>query len=112
MGCHLSAFVIGACLNASDPKQVEKSARREKLRRERELRDVSVILSTREGRRYLWELLAQCRVFQTIWEPSARIHFLEGQRNIGLKVLADINDADPTAYVTMLSESKKEVSDE
>lgn len=95
-------------MNASDPKQVEASDKRAKRRREQELRDFKAIIGTREGRRYVWGLLCLCHVFESSWEASAKIHFNEGERNIGLKLLKDINDGAPAAYQLMLAEAAED----
>lgn len=95
-------------MNAADPKQVKNSKERAELLREQELRDFGVIVSTREGRRYVWNLLKRCHIFTTSWEPSAKIHFNEGERNVGLRILTDINEANPAAYAVMQSEAKKD----
>lgn len=94
--------------NAGDPAQVAEGTRREKELRERELKDLRAILDMPEGRRFVWRLLEHCKVFQSIWHPSALIHFNEGARNVGLFVLNDIEEANPDALLVMRREARNE----
>lgn len=61
-------------------------------RRERHKQDLFTLLSTVEGRRFLIDLLDECRVFRDNWTPSAEIHRFEGMRHIGLTILRDIEE--------------------
>lgn len=93
--------------NAADESQVKGAEQKMKSARERELADMRFILSTAQGRRVIWRYLEACGVFQISFNHSGAItSFNEGMRNIGLKLLTDINDAAPEAYVTMLKEKE------
>lgn len=94
--------------NAANAEQVKKAGKKVTRTRDTELEDVRFILSSKQGRRFYWNLLASCRVFQLSYTGSADTNFNEGMRNVGIKYLADMNDAKPEAYVTMLNESKEE----
>jgi hypothetical protein len=93
--------------NVADKSQVKQAEYKQKRMRDIELDDVRHVLSTPNGRRYMWRYLAECGVFQTSFDGSSRTYFREGERNIGLKILADINEAQPEAYVTMLKEAQE-----
>ena len=93
--------------NASDPAQVKEAAQKVKYGREQELNDVRTILATREGLRFMWRYLTECGIFKTSMTGSSQTFFLEGRRDVGLRLLADVNEADPEAYFRMLSEDKK-----
>ncbi len=92
--------------NAADRSQVKQAEYKQKRSRENELDDVRHVLSTPNGRRFFWRYLSECGVFKTSFDGSSRTYFNEGERNVGLKLMADVNDADPEAYVTMLLESR------
>ncbi len=94
-----------AAYDASDEGQVEAARRKADQIREGELADLRAVLATRQGRRLVWRYLTRCGVFKTSMTGSSQTFFLEGQRNVGLWLLADINAADPAAYVQMLAES-------
>ena len=68
--------------------------------------DLKFLLSTQHGRRYLHELLDYCGLYRTSMAGSSETFFREGMRSTGLKILADITEADPEAYLKMMSETK------
>ena len=94
--------------NAADPEQVRKAKQKVESLNDRRLNDVREVLNNKRGRRFIWELLEFCGVFKTSLADEHVIFYNEGQRNVGLKLLADINEAAPEAYIVMLNESKQE----
>lgn len=94
--------------NASDSQQVKNAKRSEESKRNQELNDVEFVLSTPQGRRFLWRLLGVCHVFKTSFTGNSTTFFNEGKRDIGLRLLADINEASPNSYLKMMQEAKKE----
>ena len=99
-------------MNASDKPQVERAGRKQKNRREQELADIRAMLELREGRRFIWSRLEKCKVFASIWDPSAKIHFLEGRRDVGLQLMADVAEADETAFLVMMTEEQQQKKQE
>lgn len=93
--------------NAADGQQVKDADRKIRYGRKQELSDVRNILENDYGRRFVWRYLGMCRVFESSWAPSAAIHFYEGQRDIGLKILADVTEADDEALIRMMREAKE-----
>ena len=57
------------------------------------------------GREFIWGLLGECGLFRTSWHPSALIHFNEGRRDVGLKVMNEITTRCPDAYLLMQREA-------
>ena len=92
--------------NAADPGQVKRSKQRQETLRDRELNDLRYVLNDRRGRRFLWRLLGNCKVFCTIWEPSAKIHYNSGMQDVGHFLQAEITEASEEAYFCMMKESK------
>lgn len=92
----------------ADPRQVKRARRREtRLRRQRE-QDLRGICSTVSGRRWLWTLLGDAGLFMTSFDRDALgMAFKEGQRSLGLRVLAELNDLNPELYHTMALEAAK-----
>lgn len=91
--------------NAASKKQVETADMKERSARERELNDMRVVLSTVEGRRWLWRLLGKCKTFESIYESSARIHYNSGQQDIGFRIIQEIDVADPEMFFKMRNEN-------
>ena len=94
--------------NAASEKQVKKAVDKEITQRETELNDLRTVLSTPHGRRLVWRLLEKCRVFETIWESSAKIHYNSGQQDIGHFLMAEVVHADDQSLLEMMKENKKE----
>ena len=93
--------------NASDRGQVQTGKKKEKFERLQELEDIKRILATDYGRRFLWRLLKWTRVFESIWDQSSRIHYNAGVQDVGHFLTAEIVEANPSAYLTMMTESSK-----
>lgn len=94
--------------NAADPEQVQKAKEKSESFNDRRLNDVREVLNTVRGRRFFWRYLEICGVFKTSNADASQIFFNEGMRNIGLQLLADVNEASPEAYLLMLRESQEE----
>ena len=94
--------------DAGDPDHVQREKRRlGRLAKARKDFIAQSLMGTRAGRAYIWELLTFCHVFRTsivAGDPYAT-HVQEGERNVGLKLLADINRDAPEAYRTMVEEA-------
>lgn len=98
---------MAAPQNIADEAQVKDGAKKGKYRRDRELDDVKKILETDHGRRFMWRYLGLAGVFQTSFTGNSTTFFNEGKRDIGLKMLADVTEAKPDAYIQMANEAKK-----
>lgn len=94
--------------NAAEESQVKDRKRKDERLRDIELADMKKMMSTREGRRFVWRLLDRAGVFRTSFTGNSTTFFNEGQRNIGLIVLADVMAAAADQYVVMMNESKED----
>jgi hypothetical protein len=66
-------------------------------------------MSEPEGRGYLHDFLAGTHVYATSFSPNAlTMAFAEGQRSVGLTLGADMEEANPEAYLLMLKERRDE----
>lgn len=92
--------------DAADKKQIKSAEQKEKIMRDRELSDIAMVASTIEGRRFLWRVLEKCRVFETIWENSARIHYNAGQQDLGHFVMAEIVETKKEILFQMMTENQ------
>lgn len=92
---------------AADPAKVKKQESKANYLRRRELDDLFTVLSSAQGRRVIWRYLEFCGVFKTSFTGNSETFYREGQRNVGLKLLAEVNECDSSAYTKMLEESKK-----
>ena len=95
-----------AVANAADRSQVANAARKDQDRALRFDRDLKAVLGTREGRNVLWHYLGECKVFESIWHPSALIHAQAGRQDVGHMILKDINDTDQDSFFLMMKEAR------
>jgi len=92
-----------------DNKLNETREEREKRKQERFMSDTRLLLSTKEGRRWLVAIIGQCKTLRENLSIDSNIAFIEkGQRSIGLWVLTTILEAKPEAYTQMLQETAAE----
>ena len=95
---------MSAVHNAADSRQIRDA---EKLHKRRRLDDLAAwrnVVKSSDGRRVLLNILEECNVFVSLWEPSAAIHRNEGTRIAGLRILEHIAEADVQALPAMLAE--------
>lgn len=98
-----------AVKNAADAGQVKHAGRKDRDRRQREMDDLRAVLATPFGRRFVWRLLSHCKVFESIWHPSALIHANAGRQDVGHYLMAEIVEANEDMLLMMMTEARIEV---
>lgn len=75
--------------------------------RQQEIDDILTVLSTRQGRRYLWRIMGEAGVFRMSFIAGAAdaTAFNEGKRNLGASILTEIMDHAPKLFLTMQQEA-------
>lgn len=92
--------------DSSDPEQVEKAQEAAKLREAEMDKAVALLLDQPFGRAWLWRELEMAGIFRSTFSSDAmQLAFLEGQRNRGLWLLAQVTRINPEAYVLMMREA-------
>lgn len=94
--------------NAADEAQVAKAAQKMKELESQDFDDLRHVLSSRQGRRFYWKLMGYCGVFKSSMTGNSQTFFNEGMRKVGLKLLSDLNLAEPEAYLKMVTEERDE----
>jgi hypothetical protein len=80
-------------------------ATREKLARDTEGSDLKWLMGSKRGRRIVWRSLDRAGVFRLSFNTNAmQMAFAEGNRNEGLRTLAQIHALCPELYPTMVKE--------
>lgn len=69
--------------------------------------DVEFMLRNSQSRRFLWWILQGCGIYGISYDGKDASAFAEGQRNVGLKIIADISKVAPTAYPELLLEQAR-----
>ena len=73
-------------------------------KRSLELLDLQAVMAMPQGKRFLRRLLGMTRVFHISYDPSnaGTTIFNEGRRDIGLKLMADMSEADSVEYMKIV----------
>lgn len=93
--------------NAADSKDVKQAKAREKVRDQEGAADMRLIMAQPYGRRFVWSLLEFAGVFRTSFTGNSATFYNEGMRNVGLMVMAKINETCPEKYLLMLQEQRE-----
>ena len=70
----------------------------DRLLEERCREDLERVLLLPEGRRCLWYLMDRSHVFRSSFTGNSETFFREGERNVGLFILAGILDVSPECF--------------
>ena len=82
-----------------------KSKSDEKREEQERLNDIIAVMSEPAGRRYVWRLLEEARVYQSSYaHETNQTFFREGQRNVGLSIFTELLQASPELFLTMQKE--------
>lgn len=93
--------------NAADPAQVKLAGRKQKETAVLNRAALVAVMSTPEGRRFLWNLLELTGPDRTVYDHSgSTMYFNEGRRNVGLEVKALMLEADEQLYQQMEREMR------
>ena len=95
--------------NPSDAGSVKEMERKDKDRTRIQREELMALLGNGAFRKFLWRYLASCGVFRSSFSSNALVMARdEGERNVGLKILAEINEVHPESYLVMQEESRME----
>jgi len=96
--------------NAGSSADVGQRTKGVKLRKLQQSEDLRSVLDSYKGRAVLWRLLEQCGVYRLSYSGEAlESAFKEGNRQIGLWLLSEIQSVVPGAYLKMQQEAMKRV---
>lgn len=91
---------------AADPRKVEEKKKRSEQREQRRVNGLRLALQQADTRLWLWELLGFCGISRSSFTGNSTTFFNEGQRNVGLRIQADLTKHFPKEYVEMLKEGE------
>lgn len=73
-----------------------------------EQKQLQEIMAFRRGRAFVYRILEQCGIYRTSFASDAMaMAFREGERNVGLRLLAEVTEVSPEKYYTMLKEARE-----
>lgn len=69
---------------------------------------IAFVLDDKNGRKAMWDLLSHCGVFSASFDQSmTRMSFMEGRRDVGIWLLAQLENDHPGAYALMSQEHQE-----
>ena len=74
-----------------------------------EIEQVVSVMRTENGRKLMHRFIKMSGQFRASYNPNAPandIYFREGERNMGLMIIAELNDCAPDLYSKMMEESR------
>lgn len=94
--------------NAAERKDVRAAEKADRLVALQRQEIMASIMSLPASRAWMWDILVSCHVFAPTFALNPySTAFAEGERNIGLRLLADIMSACPDQYVQMTREANE-----
>lgn len=75
-------------------RQRDESEIQQNLRRMQELQDIEHVMSSEQGRRFMWRMLSLAGVFRSSMTGNSQTFFNEGMRVIGTTLMGDIAEAE------------------
>ena len=97
--------------DTADPAAVNAARKKDARKRRERLDVVAGLMDLKQGRAWMYGWMEACHIFQTSFlagQPDATA-FKEGERNIGLRILADVMAAAPEKYIVMMDEARANV---
>lgn len=92
--------------NAADKQQVKNAAENEKNVAERDLEDIRRVMSTPYGRRVIWRVLTECKVFGTVLHPSGSMtYYNSGRQDLGHWLMGEIVEAGEELLFNVMKEN-------
>lgn len=91
--------------NVGDEQEVQSRTDKIKHTRDTELVELRRILADKGGRNFIYRLLNYCGLYKDDRGlESSRLHERAGERGIANWVLAEVFEADPNSYASLIAE--------
>lgn len=94
--------------NAGDPAAVRKQQDKQRESERRRIKGLQLIVEDPDARAWLWDLLEFCGIARVSFTGNSETFFLEGGRNVGLRIQADLTAHFPESYISMMRENKND----
>jgi hypothetical protein len=94
--------------NAADRKAIRAKEKQAAITEASRQSVLHTVMSTVEGRTFIWDFLGSCHVFSTTFTGDALTSaFAEGERNVGQRLLSDIMAVCPDQYIQAMREANE-----
>tara|TARA_R110000868_G_scaffold317394_1_gene578215 strand:+ start:1371 stop:1670 length:300 start_codon:yes stop_codon:yes gene_type:complete len=94
--------------DSNNPEHVKKAEAKRQIETDAEVHDLRAIMESQLGRRFMWRLLEQTGLYKTSFTGNSTTFFNEGQRNIGLWLIAQVNENCLDEYTQMVKENRED----
>lgn len=89
------------------PKDAREDVERKQfIAQDQQREDVRWLMADPRGRRLMWSWLSFCGLFRSSMTGNSQTFFLEGQRNVGLMLQANLIEHAPEAWALMHTEAR------
>jgi len=97
-----------------DPREEQDAQARKEAEQKRkaELDGLRNVLATADGYVLACRLLSHCRIFESIWSPSAEIHRNAGRQDVGHWIFGEIMQAAPETLMKIAQDMKRDQMEE
>lgn len=94
--------------DAGDIRHVRQARNSEKLADKQRAAVVIGLMDIAEGRKWLWDFLSQCGIYETPFDTNElKMAYNAGRGDVGRRLLGDIVQFAPEQYVMMIKEHQK-----
>ena len=94
-----------AVKNAADSEQVKKAGKKDKQKLSRESMDLKTVLGTTQGRRFIFDIIAESGYQERFTGVTEDMQFLLGRRDVGMRIVEQIIKVDPALWILMQKEA-------
>lgn len=94
-------------MDTSDPKAFRKRSQQAKLSARERTETIRQIMASKGGRAWIFDMLSRAHIWSsTVNQNPYFTYFSEGERNQGLMLLSEVEQAAPESYTRMIQESQ------
>jgi hypothetical protein len=98
---------VSEFFNPEEEDELAAQQKAAKTKRDQELDDIRVLLKLGSGRRFIHRVMSEGKIFHSTFSTDApTAAFLEGARNLSLKFMRDVIEAEPSSLITLLTEGQ------
>src|SRR5262245_46723246 len=97
--------------DAGNRRDIREAQKRQRVAEQQRREVIAGIMSVAPGRSWMCDMLEGCHVYSTSFsDEGLRMAVMEGQREVGLRLLLDIMGSCPDHYITMMRERNERQS--
>ena len=92
--------------NAADKDQVKEAEQDEVNLLEEQRNDIVTVLNLEEGRRLIWRILSECKIFNSVKKfDNEHTYMAIGSQDLGHWLMAEVVNADENLLFNMMKEN-------